>query len=168
MESRALRLSLFLFTFVSTALFASHFNPYGDSVDGTQVRWEDYTAFDDARTFAASQWEALGSINFEPDAWNTVTDLEWLDVNYCDVGWDGRWRARNLSDAIDLNACYLNGYSAFSRRTVATHEAGHAIGLGDHTLSDYGSSSIVMYFCSTCSGVNTPQSHDISDHDALW
>lgn len=133
-----------------------------DSVDGREIRWEDYTAFDDARNHANSTWNALGRVNIAADSATTVADLEWRDANRSDVGWDGMWSARTGADLIQLNAAYLNGYTTFKRRAVAAHEQGHALGLA-HSYSNQ-----LMNSCSTCSGYNTPQSHDRADYFALW
>ena len=154
--------------FLAAAAFGSHFNPYGDSVDGSEIRWGGSTSFSSAQSWANSEWNAVGSISILADTIWTIEDLTWDDVNDSSASWDGRWTSRVGADLIELNAYYLNGYSTNNRRTVATHELGHALGLGDHTLSDYGSSSIIMYHCSTCSGVTTPQSHDESDYNTLW
>jgi predicted Zn-dependent protease len=133
-----------------------------DSVDGREIRWEDYTAFDDARGHAISTWNNLGRVNIAPDTWSAVADLEWRDANRSDVSWDGMWSARSGADLIQLNAYFLNGYTSFKRRAVAAHEQGHSLGLA-HSYSDQ-----LMNPCSTCSGYNTPQAHDRSDYYALW
>jgi hypothetical protein len=133
-----------------------------DSVDGREIRWEESTAYDDARIWAIDQWDALGKVNIAPDAWNTITDLDWGDVNYCDVTWDGRWVPRSGADAIQLNTCYFKNYGAFTRRAVATHEQGHALGLAHSFVPNVMNSPVQN------SGVNTPQSHDRQDYFALW
>lgn len=132
-----------------------------DSVDGGEVRWEDETQYDDARVWAMDRWR-LGPIALLKDAWNTNADLEWKDGNYGATGWDGLYVNESGADDIRLNQYYFNTYSDFNKRSVATHEMGHALGLNH---GDYGQ---LMYSCSTCSGVNTPQSHDLQDYHELW
>jgi len=150
------------------ALFAAHFNPYGSSVDAGEIRWGGSTIYTDARQWAIDKWNALDPINVLPDSAFTIEDLTWQDADVCSASWDGRWTLRTGADLVELNKCKLKDYTDFKRRAVATHELGHGMGLGDHTLSDFSSSAILMYYCSTCSGVNTPQSHDQSDYDSLW
>lgn len=133
-----------------------------DSVDGREIRWEDYTAYDDARGHAINTWNALGRVNIAPDSAGTIADLEWRDANRSDVGWDGRWVARSGADLIELNTYFLRNYTTFKRRAVAAHEQGHSLGLA-HSYSNQ-----LMNSCSTCSGYNTPQSHDRADYFSLW
>lgn len=161
MRHRTAVLILSLVALVLPLTASAHFLG-NDSVDGREIRWEDYTAYDDARNWAINQWDALGRVNIAPDAWNTVTDLEWRDANRSDVTWDGRWIPRTGADAIELNSYYLRNYSDFKRRAVAAHEQGHSLGLA-HSYSNQ-----LMNSCSTCSGYNTPQSHDRADYYALW
>ncbi len=164
---RAWRWSLLVATLLALALAVvttpaqAHFLGY-DSVDGREIRYDDSTRFDDARQHAINVWNALGSINIAPDTWSTYADLEWFDSNRSDVNWDGLYTNTAGTDEIYLNAFYLDSYSDFSRRAVAAHEQGHALGLA-HSFSGQ-----LMYECSTCSGVNTPQGHDIEDYRALW
>lgn len=139
----------------------AHFLGYS-SVDSGEIRWGDSTSWDDARSHANSTWNGLDPINIAADDWTTYEDVTWRDANDSGVGWDGLYSNSAGTDDIYLNSYYLNGYTTAQRRAVAAHELGHALGLA-HSYSDQ-----LMNSCSTCSGYNTPQSHDISDYHSLW
>lgn len=134
------------------------------SVDGREIKWEESTKYDGARNHAQDQWNALGRVNIAPDDALSYTDLDWGDVNYCSVTWDGQWVPRTAEDAIQLNTCYLDrqDYGDFQDQAVATHELGHALGLAHSFVPQ------IMNDCSICSGVNTPQNHDREDYFALY
>lgn len=136
-----------------------------DSVDGNEIRYEDYSKWDDAHNNAMAGWENLtGGVNIAPDAWNTVTDLELRDYNSND-GRCGYWDGRTGADLLALNDYVYNGYGTTNRRACGIHEWGHAHGLG-HSYDDQ-----VMDDCpvSACgSTYTTPQSHDRSDYYYLW
>lgn len=151
---------------LSTPAFAAGHFIGNDSVDGREIRWEDETQYDDARKHAINAWDnsSLNKVNIAPDAWNTITDLEWRDANRTDVTWDGRWTPRTGADRIHLNVAFLKGYSKAKRRGVATHELGHALGINDHSTR-----GIIM--CGNTQGrgsVTTPQAHDKTDYHSLW
>jgi hypothetical protein len=135
-----------------------------DSVDGREIRFEDYVDnYDDARTAAINTWDALGRINIAPDTSVTTTDLEWFDLDRGDTGWDGKYFPQSFADGIQLNEYYLRGYSTGKRRGVASHELGHALGLAHsyagQVMVDNSASRGAMY---------VPQSHDRADYNSLW
>ncbi len=89
-----------------------------DSVDGREIRYEDYTRFDEARLWAIQSWNALGSVKIAPDKWNTVTDLEFRDERRCDLDWGAWWQARKGADVIVFNTCVLEGADPLIVRSV--------------------------------------------------
>lgn len=103
------------------------------------IRWEDGTRFDDARKWAATAWYNsdynLKKVKIAPDAWNTITDLEWQDDTRKDVSWVAQWRGRHGADSIVMNRAFLDDGKKYgnkaARRKAAAHEMGHALGL-DH------------------------------------
>ena len=73
-------------------------------------------------------WNAYKPGVIRVDDWTNVQDVKVTDVN-ANNGWAGM----TYSDGrIQLNTYYLTGYSQARRTNVATHEIGHALGLG-HT-----------------------------------
>ncbi|MET9656061.1 matrixin family metalloprotease [Streptomyces sp. NPDC006510] len=108
------------------------------SVDDHEIRWEDGTRFDDARKWAATAWYNddynLKKVKIAPDAWNTITDLEWQDDTRKDVSWVAQWRGKRGADSIVMNRAFLDDGKKFGskawRRKAAAHEMGHALGLG--------------------------------------
>lgn len=137
-----------------------------DSVDGREIRYEDYSRWDDAHNVGMAGWENLaGGVNIAPDSWSTVTDLEYRDYSSSSDGYCGYWTGRTGADLIALNNHYYNGATTTNRRACAIHEWGHAHGLA-HSYSDQ-----VMHSCpvSSCGSTYTvPQSHDRSDYNYLW
>lgn len=136
-----------------------------DSVDGSEIRYQDNTRWDDSRSTAESRWEALpGGVNILPDSAATINDLDIGDYSAND-GLCGFWDGRTGEDHLRLNNSYYNGASTTNRRACTLHEFGHAHGLA-HSYD-----SQVMDNCpvSACGSVyTTPQSHDRSDYAALW
>ena len=139
------------------------------SVDGCEIRWQDYTKYDTERVIAQDAWEAIkGSdncVDLEPDAWNTVADLQYYDVNYPMKPWLGRWKARLGTaevDPLQFNVPRMDAVSDQCKRTgVAIHEVGHAHGLDEAYLFDSVMNSWVSDICEL-------RDHDISDYEELW
>lgn len=149
---------------------AAHFNPYGDSVDGRDIRYEDNTKWDDSRQWAEARWEEIpGDAEMLPDNWKTVADLEIKDYNLQD-GFCGYWSPRSKADLLNLNDAFYNGASTNNRRDCTVHELGHAFGLGDHPEAQY--DNAVMDSCpvESCNPpwFDRPQAHDKDDFSKLW
>ena len=154
--------NLITLSIVMTGLAHAHFLGYS-SVDGREIRYTDSTVFDSPRNYAIGQWNAEGRVDIEPDAWNTVNDINWRDARRSDVTWAGLYTYRGgtaQEDYITFNRHYVDGYSTARRNNVALHELGHALGLA-HSFSGQ-----VMY--SYVSTITTVQSHDRSDYRSLW
>lgn len=133
-----------------------------DSVDGSALHYQRYTPwFSDAVDWAASQWRDLGgNIGIVEGYYAPGITLQIKTAYDPNAPWDGAYY--NWSHEIFFNTYYTNTYNQDEKRALATHEFGHALGLAH---SYYGQ---IMYGCSTCSGVTTPQNHDRQDFYTLW
>lgn len=132
-----------------------------DLVDGREIRYNDYTKWDDARSQAASTWNTLGSIYIAPDIASTIADLSIYDYTRD----DGLCGLTNSDGKMFFNDRYFNTATSTKRRACADHEMGHALGL-DHSYTTQ-----VMDPCPVCSNPSyytTPQSHDVSDYRQKW
>lgn len=86
---------------------------------------------------------------------------------YGNTGWDGATQACNGSSPrgatlVMLNRYYTDDYSAAKRNGVATHEVGHALGLGH-----MGDSTSVMYPNTPGRSQTSPGSDDIKGVNTL-
>ncbi|MFE6483139.1 hypothetical protein ACFVGN_09420 [Streptomyces sp. NPDC057757] len=102
-----------------------------------EIRWADGTRFNDALAHANRAWSAggLGQVAIRPAARGAPVELRWRDVNRTGPGWKnvyGKWTSQPGVDTIQLNRAYLDGGrrrgDVRSRRVVAAHELGHALG----------------------------------------
>lgn len=139
---------------------AAHFSGLS-SVDGKEIRWVDYTSYDDSRNWSVDQWNALGKVNIAADVWYTAADLKWEDINDPDALFAAQWRHyAYFIDRIQFNSPHMNNLSTSEKRMVASHELGHALGL-DHSYAG-------QLMEDTVSSITTPQSHDRDDYYELW
>jgi hypothetical protein len=150
--------------FAGVGIAGAHFLSE-DSVDGREIRYEDYTKWDDSRTWGEARWEALpDGVTIAPDSAGTIADLEIRDYNAND-GRCGYWDGRTGADLMALNDRVYNNYSTTNRRACTLHEWGHA-----HRLA-HSYDNQVMDDCpvSACGSVYTyPQSHDTADYNQIW
>ena len=144
-----------------------------DSVndESSEIRWEDYTRYDDARTFAISQWHQLGGVPILKDSAGTPTDLVFRDFRDCGTGTVGYWEPKTGPDAINFNSCYMGKLGTQDQRASATHELGHALRFAHPSgtkESERWRKSSIMYYCSSCVPFNRPQAHDKADYRGIW
>ncbi len=144
-----------------------------DSVndESGEIRWEDHTRFDSARTYAISQWHRLGGVPILKDSAATPTDLVFRDFRDCGTGTVGYWEPKTGPDAINFNSCYMDKLGASGQRASATHELGHALRLAHPSStreSEKWRKSSIMYYCSSCVPFSTPQAHDKADYRGIW
>lgn len=142
---------------------SEHFNSW-DSVDGGEIRYENYTQYSDSLYWGRDRWNFLGSVNIAADTAGTVTDLEVRDYNQSD-GLCGKASPQVGADLMFLNINAYSGYSTDKRRACTLHEFGHTLRL-DHSFATQAmdpspvSSNPTFYI--------TPQGHDQVDYHALW
>lgn len=132
-----------------------------DSVDGSEIRYEDHTSWDTPMNHAINTWDALGCVNIEHDAWNTITDLEFDDYTDSSTSTLAFYRTRTGADLINFNNHHFNTMTDSQRKKTALHELGHALRF-DHTTT---SGSVMR------SGIisqTTLGSHDTSDYTNQW
>lgn len=139
----------------------AHFNDW-DSVDGGEIRYEDNTQWDGARTWSIDRWNGLGSVDILPDSATTVADLEIKDYSAND-GLCGKAGPRTGADNLSLNSSNFQNYNYDQRKACVLHEFGHTLRL-EHSYADQ-----VMDACPVCTTYYTyPQGHDISDYRQVW
>ncbi|MET8685632.1 hypothetical protein ABZV77_15560 [Streptomyces sp. NPDC004732] len=145
------------------------------SVDGNEIAWEDETRFDDARRHARRAWtrNGLHRVKFPADDASRIADLEWSDVNTARAPWKnilGRWKGMPGTDAVQLNRAYLGAGKAYgdtrSRRMIAAHELGHALGFCHKNPAAYRSLLAPSTFDMPSDGRPTPR--DRRNYHALW
>lgn len=136
-----------------------------DSVDGSEIRYEDYTTYDDSRSWGEARWEDLpDGVNIAPDSATTAADLEIRDYSAND-GRCGYWDGRTGADLMALNSSFYQGASTTNRRACTLHEWGHAHRL-NHSFDDQAMDDCPV---SACGSVYTyTQPHDKSDYNGIW
>ncbi len=133
--------------------------------NGREIRWLDYTQYDDARSWAIDQWHAQGKVAILPQAAGHIVDLEWRDYNDC--GPDAyiayyQYYPYGI-DKVYMNTCKMNSKTSAQKRSVAVHEQGHALGLAHNPSNDQ-----IMYEFPASIAYTTPQAHDLQDYHELW
>ena len=109
-----------------------HDQEWYDSVNGDcEIRYEESTQYDTARTTGERKWEALqgsnGCVEIAPDNSDTSTDLAVKDVNKQNVTWAGYYNWWPfVKDRIHYNEHYMDDYGDCKKAFVAMHEWGHA------------------------------------------
>ncbi len=144
-----------------------------DSVndESGEIRWKEYTRYDDARNYGISQWHRLGRVPIVRDSANTPTDVVFRDFRDCGSGTVGYWQPNAGADFINFNTCYMNKVSTLSKRASATHEVGHALRLAHPSgsrKSERWRKRSIMYYCSTCVPFSAPRTHDKNDYRGIW
>lgn len=141
----------------------AHINSW-TSVDDGEIRYEDYTQWNDSLTWAKDRWNEVGVIDVLPDSAGTITDLEIRDYSSSSDQLCGSAAQRGGADLISLNNYNYANYSTGQRRACTTHEFGHTLKL-DHSYTTQ-----VMDPCPVCSPsvYTTPQAHDKSDYHSVW
>ncbi|MEU7649976.1 hypothetical protein [Streptomyces huasconensis] len=145
------------------------------SVDSGEIAWEDESAFDDARRHAHRVWSQRGldRVEFPADDAGRIADLEWSDVSTTRPPWKGvlgRWKGMRGTDVLILNKAYLGAGKRYgdrrSRRMIAAHELGHALGFCHKNPARYRSLMAPNTFDMPSNGA--PTVRDRKNYRALW
>lgn len=171
MNKKIIILSIAVFLFSANMVDAENFLLGKDysAVDSGEIRWGGSTQYSTQWYAAINTWNALNKIKIFPDTWYTNEDLTVSDVNKYTGGWNIRYGFYSPSYLIfDSNKLYLNQYllkntTAAQKQLTATHELGHALGLGEHNIY-YN----VMYKYMPSNVRTTLGSQDITDYRYLW
>lgn len=148
---------------------SAHYFLGDDAVDGNEIRYEDYTQWNDALSNAIAGWENLnGGVSIALDGATTITDLEVRDYNDSGDGRCGYYAPRGGADLISLNGRYFNGYSTTNRRACMLHEWGHAHGLAHNPDNNEAMDDCPVSTCPGGTAYISPQTHDRSDYYYLW
>lgn len=103
---------------------------WGDLVDsGRHLDWDGSTQYMKEWTNSVNIWNAQKKGVIRADRWNTIEDVEISDQK---IG-DGTHAAITSSDGrIVFFKESMDRYSFAKRQAIASHELGHALGLGDN------------------------------------
>ena len=158
---------------LSSAGAASAHFLMSDSVNDRsgEMRWVEYTRYDDPRRFAIDQWHRLGRVPIVRDSARTPTDLAFRDYRDCGTGTVGYWMPKDGPDQINFNRCFMDKLGRTDKRATATHELGHALRLSHPSgtrQSERWRKRSIMYYCSTCVPFAKPQEHDKADYREIW
>lgn len=139
---------------------AAH-NLGNDSVDDGEIRWEDSTKWDDERRNSLFDWDEPGCVDFAPDNWRTVTDLEFRDYRDANTNTTGFWQPRFGADRIFMNDHWMDQNNWGQRHHNMLHEVGHATGLGHNNRNDSVMKQGRLWF-------HELGNHDVDDHEDMW
>ncbi|MCY7287032.1 MAG: hypothetical protein LH624_01955 [Cryobacterium sp.] len=142
----------------------AHFNA-SNSVDSGEIRYENYTQWNDSLYWARDRWNYVGRINIAADTASTIADLEVRDYRASDDRCGYATTGRLGADLVALNSSFYDGYNTDRRRACTLHEFGHTLGLGhsyeSQAMDPNPVSANPNYYVS-------PQGHDQADYHALW
>ncbi|MEU3721555.1 matrixin family metalloprotease [Streptomyces sp. NPDC031705] len=144
----------------------------GDSsVDEGEIRWTAGTKYKAEYQHANRAWSYSGAkIKIAPDSATTVNDLHYEDFSDGRNPAAGQW-ARHpgpaATDVIRFNKARMDTYDAATRRMVAAHELGHALGLCHK--SDSGKSAVQSVMWPEAAPYpDVPTAVDKANYKKLW
>lgn len=130
------------------------------SVNGSSLGYCNNSSLTTAVNHAVATWNALGKVSIS-NSGCTWTDLEFQDTNQPSASWTGLYTQYPLTrDYIQLNLATISS-DANRRKNTATHELGHALGIG-HTST---ANNIMLTFQTTQTSLGT---WDTGQYQALY
>jgi hypothetical protein len=133
---------------------------------GQSIPWTNYSSGADKSAWfsAKDAWDATPT---KVSISGSGTYINGNSANFGNTGWAGKtyWTCSNGVFQAPVNS-YINDYygdSGFALTEVATHEFGHALGLG-HSTTCY----TIMYTDPTACGPVTPKQDDINGLNAIY
>ncbi|MBP1307680.1 MULTISPECIES: matrixin family metalloprotease [Paenibacillus] len=128
-----------------------------DLVDSTKhLEWGGSTAYQNSFNAGVNSWENYKFGIIRPDYVSTIEDVTLSD--YYEVSTTAG--VTSSAGTLKFNEYRMNTYSSNQKQNVATHELGHALGLGHNTSSD------VMYMYVT--SITTLSANDKASYDLAY
>ncbi|MEU9943563.1 hypothetical protein [Streptomyces lavendulae] len=141
------------------------------SVDEGEIRWTASTKYKAEYQHANRAWSYSGAkIKIAPDSATTVNDLNYEDFSDARNAAAGVWSRHPgiaATDLIRFNKARMDTFDAATRRMVAAHELGHALGLCHKSGSGKNAVESVMW-PEAARYPDVPTDVDKANHRRLW
>ncbi|MEU9714964.1 hypothetical protein [Streptomyces sp. NPDC047976] len=141
------------------------------SVDDGEIRWTASTKYEAEYRHGNRAWSYSGAkVRIAQDSATTVNDLNYEDFSDPRNPAAGVW-SRNpgiaATDLIRFNKARMDSYDAATRRMVASHELGHALGLCHKSGSGKSAVKSVMW-PEAAEYPDVPTDVDKANYRRLW